>query len=306
MLHFICSPETIFLLSILFFWCTICHSWDVIAAFSLKDFVLSFWSRFRHNRGLRRLVHVEVYHPLMEGEVELSNTDDGEEERRSTSSTVNTEQIEQLAMVSSDVIDESPTRSVNSITIPTEGSNSKSYSLVMSQEYYYAVMQQVAIPSTYGDRIVPSRDVSMYAITTCKKFSDYVASLVLGDSLVYVCMFNPMTDPPLFMLRELISNGQKDSPIFLVIILPPMKLLERALKEQCEWRVRTQKCSQYVSTFSDFEDLLLKSSTGFLSQEVSFVLPIAPGVTDIDLEEKQIWKSARELLGNENCHRIGS
>ena len=83
-----------------------------------------------------------------------------------------------------------------------------------------------------------------------------------------------------------------------------MDLLERAFKDQCEFRICNQKCSQFIATFSDFDDLLRKASTGYLLQELAFVIPIASGITDEELQGNQIWKSARTVFGNDSCHRI--
>ena len=285
------------LISLLLLCCTICHTWSVLASCSLKKLAVSMWNKLRFNRGVRHLVHVELYDPLIESRYELGIIEGQGEEDGSTTGTAS---MEQSATRTEDAV----ISEMNGVTVSIEGSNSKTYSLVLSIEYYYAVMQQNSIAAWRRGQISTSNAVAMYAVTECKNFSDCVASMVLSDSLVYVCVYNPMTDPPLFMLRDLISNGQKDSPIFLAIILPPMEFLERALKEHCEFRVRTQRCSQFVATVSDFEDLLMKASTGFLSQELAFVIPIAFGITDEELESKHIWKSARALLGDENCHRI--
>ena len=175
---------------------------------------------------------------------------------------------------------------------------------MLAIEYYYAVMQVFPISNAFPGQIQATSKVCMYAVTECTNFTHCVASMVLSNSLVYVCVYNPMTDPPLFMLRDLISNGQKDSPIFLIIILPSIRFLQRGLEEHKEFRIRTENCTQYVATITDFEDLLMKASTGFLSQELAFVIPISRDITEEELAEQQIWKSAQALLGNENCHRV--
>ena len=165
-------------------------------------------------------------------------------------------------------------------------------------------MQVFPISNACLGQIQATRTVCMHAVTECTNFINCVASMVLSNSQVYVCVYNPMTDPPLFKLRDVISNGQKDSPIFLIIILPPIRFLQRALKEHSEFRIRSQTCTQYVATKTDFEDLLMKASTGFLSQELAFVIPTSRFMTEKELAENQIWKSAQAVLGNENCHRV--
>ena len=41
-----------------------------------------------------------------------------------------------------------------------------------------------------------------------------------------------------------------------------------------------------------------------LAKILEFVIPISSDITEEELAEKQIWKSAQALLGNENCHRV--
>ena len=224
-----------------------------------------------------------------------------EEEIASTSGISN---VEQPAMSSTIFIDDAAIPEYDVVANPTQDAGERNYSLVLAIEYYYAVMQVFPMSNACPAQIQATSTVCMYAVTECTNFTHCVASMVLSRSLVYVCVYNPMTDPPLFMLRDLISNGQKDSPIFLIIILPSIRFLQRSLKEHSEFRIRTQKCTQYVATITDFEDLLMKASTGFLSQELAFVIPISSDITEEELAEKQIWKSAQALLGNENCHRV--
>ena len=296
------------LLVILLLFCTVYHTWDIITACSFKAFAGSIWNKLRLNCGSRDLVHVELYHPIIESRHVLGNIEDDGEELASISDSVHEEPS---ATLISDVIQEMSTDTedsiiseTNALTVSAEGSHATIYSLVLSVEYYYEVMQQIPISASYGGQISSSSAVSMYAIPQCKNFTDCIASMVLSKSLVYVCVYNPMTDPPLFMLRDLISKGQKSSPIFLIIILPSMDLLERAFKDQCEFRICNQKCSQFIATFSDFDDLLRKASTGYLLQELAFVIPIASGINDEELQGNQIWKSARAVFGNDSCHRI--
>jgi len=192
----------------------------------------------------------------------------------------------------------------NPVELPPETSTYRTYSLVLSIDYYYAVMQEMSIQLSFPGQILPNRGVSLYVSSECQNFTDVIAATIASQNLVYVCIYNPMNDPPLFKIRDLIANGQKDSTIFLVIILPPMHFFEQALQEPCEARLRTQKCSQYVATMCDFEDLLTKASTGFLTKDLAFVVPVAASTSEHDLQQRQIWKSAQSILGVDQCHYI--
>ena len=192
----------------------------------------------------------------------------------------------------------------NTMEIQTEASTYRTYSLVLSIDYYYAVMQEMSIQLSLPGQIMPNRGVSLYVSSECQDFTNVIASTIASQNLVYVCVYNPMNDPPLYKIRDLIANGQKDSTIFLVIILPPMHFFEQALQEHCDARLRTQKCSQYVATMCDFEDLLMKASTGFLTKDLVFVVPVAANISEEELQQKQIWKSAQSILGNGQCHYI--
>ena len=268
------------LISLLLFSCTLCHSWSVIAEATcfLKEMAVSVSNSFRSWHRVRGLAHMDV----STNTPFIGSGYEGEEEEVSI---VPQERLAQDAN-------------------PTQDAGERNYSLVLAIEYYYAVMQVFPISNACLGQIQATRTVCMYAVTECTNFPHCVASMVLSNSLLYVCVYNPMTDPPLFKLRDVISNGQKDSPIFLIIILPPIRFLQRGLKEHSEFRIRTQKCTQFVATITDFEDLLMKASTGFLSQELAFVIPISSDITEEELAEQQIWKSAQALLGNENCHRV--
>ena len=340
-------PHLIFI-SLLLSFCTFCHSWSLIAAMwvqlrscSRYDMAVGFRSRkkwlttsFRNKlRSIRGVREVGGVAPLLNAESDegrcirgrnpvgselgtLWNVDGGP---CSQSSVVKS--AEQEALTAMEVNSEASTVEVAAATVSSiaslemiettdaiESSTARSYSLVLSVEYYYANWT-MNISSPYSSEISPCKTVCMYAVMQCPNFCEYVASMVNTKSmgpknspgLVYVCVYNPMTDPPLFCLSEFISKGQKESPIFLVIILPPIETLEAALKEKCGYRLRSQKCTQYIATLADFEDFLMKASTGFLAQELAFVIPVAASTSETHLKDIRVWKSAKALLGDKNC-----
>ena len=131
----------------------------------------------------------------------------------------------------------------------------------------------------------------------------YVATLAASGGLLYICIYNPMTDPPLSAMRDLLLSAQKETSIFLVVILPPLDALETALQQPSFMRLQTGKCTQFVSTMCDFEDMLMKASTGFIVPQLAFVVPL--GDSDpAALDGKTIWTSAGRILGPEHCQYI--
>ncbi len=80
--------------------------------------------------------------------------------------------------------------------------------------------------------------------------------------------------------------------------------MEEALQEKVDSRLRTLQCTQFVATVCDFEDMLMKASTGFIVPELAFVLPIAADITAEETREKKNWKSSMRILGHENCHHV--
>ena len=187
--------------------------------------------------------------------------------------------------------------------VEQDESISDMYSLVLSKSYYYTVAQQLQIVPSANIRpvILPADDVKFYAMSICCSFPNYVATLVDLNcgNLLYICIYNPMTDPPLSALRELLLSAQKEKPIFLVVILPSLDTLASALQRPSVMRLQTAHCTQFVSSICDFEDMLMKVSSGIISR-LAFVIP----VRDSDLQTlhaNQVWNSATKILGFEHC-----
>ena len=104
---------------------------------------------------------------------------------------------------------------------------------------------------------------------------------------------------PLSALRELLLSAQKEKPIFLVVILPSLDTLASALQRPSVMRLQTAHCTQFVSSICDFEDMLMKVSSGIISR-LAFVIPVRD--TDLEtLHPNQVWNSATKILGSEHC-----
>ena len=114
-----------------------------------------------------------------------------------------------------------------------------------------------------------------------------------------MCIYNPMTDPPLPAMRELLLSAQKEKPIFLVVVLPMLDTFATALQQRSYVRMQTKHCTQFVSTLCDFEDMLMKASAGTIAK-LAFVVPVRKSDRPT-LHENEIWKSAEKVLGLEHC-----
>ena len=207
---------------------------------------------------------------------------------------VHGEYVQESAMEEIDAASPSPSRCESA---------SSMYSLVLSKSYYYTVAQQFQIgPCTDIQQVIaPSDRVNFYAFPVRYNFPSYVATLanLSCGSLLYICIYNPMTDPPLSAMRELLLSAQKERPIFLVVILPLLDTLTAALRGSSLMRLQTAHCTQFVTTMCDLEDMLMKASTGIISQ-LAFVVP----VDDFDrktLRANEVWKSATKIFGTDQC-----
>jgi len=67
-------------------------------------------------------------------------------------------------------------------------------------------------------------------------------------------------------------------------------------------RARTAKNSQFITTLSDFEMLLLQMTAGFMCKLV-FVLPIHDNIHHRRVDMPfAVWSSSERVLGHSNCH----
>ena len=95
--------------------------------------------------------------------------------------------------------------------------------------------------------------------------------------------------------------------ILLMIILPPLVQFNLSLSDVSALpRNRTAKSTQYVSTLSDFQTLLMQMTAGYMPKLV-FVLPIDAHNRDTDHEDErkpEVWLASELVLGRDNCHWV--
>ena len=82
------------------------------------------------------------------------------------------------------------------------------------------------------------------------------------DSLLYVCVHNPMTDLSIIEMKELLTKASV--AIVLVVILPVLGHLEGALQVSCTMRLHANSETRYVATYADLDEWL--SLFGILNQ----------------------------------------
>ena len=143
----------------------------------------------------------------------------------------------------------------------------------------------------------------MYAVHLQPNFVHYVAErcAIPDGASLHICVYNPMIDP---YLTEIYQNFQKgvDRENLLLIILPPLAAFNACVTSSTRVRARTAKNSQFITTLSDFEMLLLQMTAGFMCK-LAFVLPIDDNTHDQHVQMPfVVWSSSESVLGHRNCH----
>ena len=88
----------------------------------------------------------------------------------------------------------------------------------------------------------------------------------------------------------------------LLIILPPLNAFNACVTSSTGVRARTAKNSQFITTLSDFEMLLLQMTAGFMCK-LAFVLHIDDNTHDQHVQMPSVVRSSSEsVLGHRNCH----
>ena len=178
------------------------------------------------------------------------------------------------------------------------------YSILTAHGYYYEVVKQTKAITKLNELIVTfAEEAQLYAVQLQPNFVHYLAerTALPDNASLHICAYNPMVDP---YLTELYQNFQKgvDRENLLIIILPPLANFNSCLISPVLARTRTAQCTQFVTTLSDFEMLLLQMTAGFIPKMV-FVLPIDATSHDKHLRTPfEVWFSMERVLGNKNCH----
>ena len=161
-------------------------------------------------------------------------------------------------------------------TSPTVyGSSKIVYSVLTARGYYYEVVKQTQVIPRADELIVRfAQEAQMYAVQLRSNFVHHLAerTAIPDHTSLHICTHNPMVDP---YITELYQNFKKgvDLENLLMIILPPLQHFNSCLTSPLLPRSRTATCTQFVTTMSDFETLLLQMTAGFMLKLV-FVLPI--------------------------------
>ena len=178
------------------------------------------------------------------------------------------------------------------------------YSILLARSFYYEVVKQTKVTPKLNECIVKfANEPSMYAVLSKPNFSHYLAERtdIPKNASLHICVHNPMIDP---YLAEMYQNFQKgvERENLVMIILPPLENFDACLTSNALARTRTAKGTQYVTTLSDYETLLLEMTAGFMPKLV-FIVPIDEAThTRHNRSPFQMWVSSERALGSENCH----
>ena len=196
--------------------------------------------------------------------------------------------------------------SVQEMNQSAHGSHENIYSLLVARSYYYEVVKQTKVIPKPSECVIEfAKEPCMYAVHLKPNFIHYLAerTVIPHDASLHICVHNPMIDP---YLTEMYQNFQKgvDRENLVMIILPPLVHFDACLTSHALPRTRTAKCTQYVTTLSDFETLLLQMTSGFMPKLV-FVVPIDEATQTRHTEIPfPMWVSSERMLGSENCHWV--
>ena len=241
---------------------------------------------FPEDEMAQDLFALESYEPLTEGGTHLHNS---AAPSRTMEATV-VEASELLHLSSEEVYASSKTV----------------YSMLIARGYYYEVVKQTAVILKPNELIVSFGDeAQIFAVQMRPLFMHYLAerTAIPDDSSLHICIYNPMVDP--YMI-ELYQNFQKgvDRQNLLMVILPPLGHFNTSLDSHLLPRTRTAKCTQFVTTMSDFETLLLQMTAGFMPKLV-LVLPTDECTASTHVHTpSEIWLSCQRVLGDKNCHWV--
>ena len=162
------------------------------------------------------------------------------------------------------------------------------FSIVIARSSWYeiAIQKEMDITSMASpDFTAPSHGLSViYACPLAKALPNLVACRIeTADSLLYICVHNPMVDLNLVELRDLVNKADRN--IAVCIILPSAHLMEAELGRADSMRLHGNKETRYMATFADYHAWLMLLCSGIFE---SLIL-IWPYESQASLASSQIW-----------------
>ena len=123
--------------------------------------------------------------------------------------------------------------------------------------------------------------------------------------LPYIVHHNPMTDPPILDVRDLLWKSQgvyATWDIFVIVLLPEIAALRGGLEQGARCRVSHPKNSNFVASMTDMSDFFVRVSSGAL-KHVALVFPAA---CRDEAAGNAVWQLCQRYLSIENCSLLES
>ena len=120
------------------------------------------------------------------------------------------------------------------------------------------------------------------------------------ECLPYIVHHNPMTDPPILEIWDLLGKAQgvlAERHIFVIVLLPDIVALDRTLEQGVRCRVSHPKNSGYVASLADMSDFLIRMSSGAI-QRVALVFPAA---RHDEVAGNEVRRLCQRHLSPDNC-----
>ena len=121
-----------------------------------------------------------------------------------------------------------------------------------------------------------------------------------NECLPYIVHHNPMTDPPILDVRDLLGKAQgvyATRDIFVIVLLPEIAALRGDLKQGARCRVSHPKNSIFVASMTDMSDFFVRVSSGAL-KHVALVFPAA---SRDEAAGNAAWHLCQDHLSTNNC-----
>ena len=118
--------------------------------------------------------------------------------------------------------------------------------------------------------------------------------------LPYIVHHNPMTDPPILAIADLLGKAQgalAEKPIFVIVLLPDIVALDLTIKHGVQCRVSHPKNSGFVASLADMSDFLMRVSNGVIHR----VALVFPSALHDELAGNEVWRLCQRHLSLENC-----
>ena len=165
--------------------------------------------------------------------------------------------------------------------------------LIVAQRYYFESIQEKHVsPSAQASIAFEGKSTYMlYAMRCRENFTEHVmTSVSLTEKVMYLCYYNPTTDPPLLEMIEPVRKAS-GRDVALLVIFPPLEQLANTLARSKSARLHTGKEQRFISDVCDFCALLQKLDSGIFPH-VALVMP----VEGTPAESNELWQVISQIV----------